>query len=181
MRFVVDAFELQGVLYAITGSQASFAYGEQRFTNDIDVVADIRSNQLPGLFAAFPKDQFYIYISEDGARYASEHGGQFNIIHPDSGLKIDVIVPGKRDGPDELQRRLQLPTAHNAFAWFITPEDLILKKMAFYRDGGSEKHLRDIAGILKVQREVLDREYIAKWSGQLGLDVIWELIRSKAG
>ncbi|RPJ03448.1 MAG: hypothetical protein EHM31_00745 [Candidatus Aminicenantes bacterium] len=37
-----------------------------------------------------------------------------------------------------------------------TPEDVILKKMVFYRDGGSDKHLRDIAGILKISSDAID-------------------------
>jgi hypothetical protein len=179
LRFIAYAFEHQGVLYAVTGSHASFAYGEQRFTNDIDVVARIQPHQLRGFLGEFPEDQFY--ISEDGAKYACEHGGQFNIIHPESGLKIDIIIPEKRDWPDELHRRIRLQTAENESAWFIAPEDLILKKMDFYREGGSEKHLRDIAGILKVQKENLDRQYISQWASRLGLSEIWEALLAKAG
>jgi hypothetical protein len=52
-------------------------------------------------------------------------------------------------------------------------EDVILKKMAFYRDGGSEKHLRDIAGILKISSGGIDLAYIGDWAKKLGLEEIW--------
>jgi hypothetical protein len=56
---------------------------------------------------------------------------------------------------------------------FASPEDVILKKMAFYRDGGSEKHLRDIAGILKISSGGIDLAYIEGWAKKLGLEEIW--------
>jgi hypothetical protein len=59
---------------------------------------------------------------------------------------------------------------------FSSPEDVILKKLEFYREGGSEKHLRDIAGVLKVQGDKIDRRYIAGWASRLGVADIWEEI-----
>jgi hypothetical protein len=48
--------------------------------------------------------------------------------------------------------------------------------MIYYREGGSEKHLRDITGILKVSGQDVDMAYIQKWVGDLGLGDIWESI-----
>lgn len=67
---------------------ASVAYGEPRFTNDIDIVADIRDEHIKGLKECFPADEFY--LSEDAVKMAIQRCQQFNIIHPSSGLKIDV-------------------------------------------------------------------------------------------
>ena len=58
-------------------------------------------------------------------------------------------------------------------AWFASPEDVILKKLEYFREGGSEKHIGDIAGILKVQQERIDRDYIAASARRLGLEEIW--------
>jgi hypothetical protein len=54
-------------------------------------------------------------------------------------------------------------------------------KMQYYREGGSEKHLRDITGILKISRDETDVAYITEWSGRLGLTDIWETIVRKVG
>ena len=48
--------------------------------------------------------------------------------------------------------------------------------MDFYREGGSEKHLRDITGILKISNDIIDIEYITKWADSLGLRDIWDAI-----
>jgi hypothetical protein len=58
-------------------------------------------------------------------------------------------------------------------AVFASPEDVILKKMEYFKAGGSDKHLRDIVGILKVSTEQMDRSYITLWAERLGLADIW--------
>jgi hypothetical protein len=147
---------------------------EYRFTNDLDVVARLDTTSLQALIDEFPAHQFY--VNEIGAHHAAFQGGQFNIIHPDSGLKVDVIVPREPDWPDQLARRVRLPTAGNRDIWFVSPEDLILRKMDFYRQGESEKHLRDIASMLKIKRVPIDLDYISTWAARLGLHEIWRLI-----
>ncbi len=123
LRFVSDAMAKHGIAYGFTGSQASSLYGENRFTQDIDVVAEIRS---PALLAAFlgEFDRAQFYVSDAGARHAIVAGGQFNIIHPGSSQKVDVIIQSKADWPDELVRRVELPLADGRPAWFIAAEDL---------------------------------------------------------
>jgi hypothetical protein len=179
LSFVAAAFERHGLTYAVTGSHASIAYGEYRFTNDIDVIVDLSPSQLPSLLSEFPKDGFY--VSEDGAKYAVLHGGQFNIIHQDTHQKVDVIVPKDPNWPDQLARRVRLPTDGNRDAWFIAPEDLILKKMDFYRDGGSDKHLRDIGSIVKTSGDQLDFAYVNEWATRLGLAEIWQELLRRSG
>lgn len=180
LRYVVDALEGLAIPYFITGSHAAMQYGEPRFTNDIDIVIDLPSSKVRELCAHFPIDDFY--VSEDAARAAATGGGQFNVIHPESGLKVDLIV-AKQDPLDleRLRRATRLPTPGGGNAMFSTPEDLILKKMDFYRQGGSEKHLRDIASILKISGERLDMGYVADWAARLGLDEIWDAILLRTG
>ncbi len=68
-----------------------------------------------------------------------------------------------------LQALLQLWHTEN-------PEDVIIKKMDFYKQGSSEKHLRDITGILKISGDAVDKAYIAEWAKSLGLTEIWNAI-----
>ncbi len=75
LGYLIDVLDRQKLRYAIVGSHASMAYGEQRFTNDIDVLIDLDSKTLVGFAAEFPFPQFY--ISEEAARVAAAKGGAF--------------------------------------------------------------------------------------------------------
>jgi hypothetical protein len=96
-------------------------------------------------------------------------------MHPDSGLKLDVMIPTAGDHSEiELARRIRVkPAGGDAEAFLAAPEDIIIKKMEFYREGGSEKHLRDIAGMLSVSNQIIDRQYIKAWAEKLDLLEIW--------
>lgn len=174
LRHLLDTLGRQDLEYAITCSHASMAFGESRLTNDIDVLVALNPEYLHVFLAAFPAPKFY--VSEDGARHAVKAGGMFNIIHPESGQKIDVIVPS--DGFDRWQpsRTVRAPVFPGREARFVAPEDLVLKKMQYYREGGSEKHLRDIAGMSKVLGARLDRAYIEMMSERMGLADVWRAV-----
>ncbi|MDH3743767.1 MAG: hypothetical protein OES47_01550, partial [Acidobacteriota bacterium] len=55
-------------------------------------------------------------------------------------------------------------------------EDVILMKLEYYRQGGSDRHVRDILGVLAVQGGNIDKDYIAKWADILRLESIWKEI-----
>ncbi|MBI3611343.1 MAG: hypothetical protein HY204_11680 [Nitrospirae bacterium] len=175
LRAVVKVLERLRIPYLVTGSIASMAYGEPRLTNDIDIVAEIRSERISDLLAAFPAPEYY--LSEEMIREAVRRFGQFNIIHPASGLKVDIII--RRDTPfdqSRFSRKKRLRPAKDYQADFAAPEDVIIKKMEFYKAGGSEKHLRDITGILRISGDEVDRDYIASWAERLGVMEIWDAI-----
>ena len=177
LRYVATVFEQLGVPYLITGSTATIAYGDPRFTNDIDVVVDLPATQIEKLLLAFPAAEFY--VSQSAVEAAVAHRHQFNIIHPTSGLKVDVIVASDSDFDRErLRRGRQLPVLPERTVPFASPEDVILKKMEYFREGQSEKHLRDIAGVLRVQGDRIDRAYIASWTAKLDLAEVWQRVVS---
>ncbi|MGH2620875.1 MAG: hypothetical protein ACRDHG_09950 [Anaerolineales bacterium] len=175
---LVKVFERLGISYLVTGSVASMAYGEPRLTNGIEVVADVQDKHIAGLLAAFPADEFY--VSGEAVREVITRRGQFNIIHPSSGLKVDVII--RKETAFERSRfgrRRRIRPAESYEADFAAPEDVIIKKMEYYREGGSEKHLRDITGIMKVSAGEIDEVYIAEWADRLGLRPIWDAINRR--
>lgn len=178
LRLVVVALDGVRASYAITGSQASIHYGEQRFTNDIDVVADLTIPQLGAFLDHFPIAEDF-YVSEAAARVAIRTGGQFNIIHSTSGQKIDVIIPASPFDRDALTRARTVTAVPGLSARLMAPEDLILKKLEFYREGGSEKHLRDIAGMLDVSWERIDVARIEYLVNEIGLRPEWQLVFDK--
>jgi hypothetical protein len=175
---VVSVFERLGIPYLVTGSVAAMAFGEPRLTNDIDIVAGIEEKHLRDFVTEFPLGEFY--ISEETIREAIHHQGQFNIIHPASGIKVDVII--KQDTPfdnSRFGRMHRIYPAESYQANFAAPEDVIIKKMEYYKAGSSEKHLRDIAGILKISGEMVDWDYITEWAKRLDLVDVWDAIRER--
>jgi hypothetical protein len=177
LQKIIEVFEKLSISYLVTGSVASMAYGEPRLTNDIDIVADIHLFHIPGLIAAFPNEDYY--IDAEMIKDAIHQVGQFNIIHPSSGLKVDVIL--KRDIPFDQSRFRRIRKIYPGLypADFASPEDVIIKKMEYYKLGGSEKHLRDIAGIFKISGEAIDSEYISRWAADLDLNEIWDMIKKR--
>jgi len=178
LRYITHILEEQGLHYFVTGSTATIFYGEPRFTNDIDVVVELSEPAITGFCRRFPPNEFY--VSEDAAREAVIHKSQFNIVHPTSGLKVDVIVPEASSfNASRFARIRRLHAADDLDVCFASPEDAIIKKMDYYRQGGSEKHLRDIAGVLKTTRDQIDVNYIQLWARQMGMQDLWLAIQKR--
>jgi hypothetical protein len=162
--------------YAVTGSMASITYGEPRYTNDIDIVVALPLNSVAALCREFPEPDFY--VSPEAAAEAVRNEGMFNVLHPASGLKVDLIVAKNTlFGRSQLQRgrRIHLNDEPGGDPVFCSPEDIILSKLEFYREGQSDKHVRDITGMLKMTAE-MDRAYIETWAARLGVDDLWRAI-----
>jgi hypothetical protein len=172
LRYIAETLDTLGVEYMIGGSHASIYYGEPRLTRDVDVVAALSLEKLPRLIERFPPDQFY--VDPTAAGEAVRTRGQFNVIHPDSGFKIDVYVnPDTPYDRVRLARRQRLPLGGDAVAWFARAEDVILYKLLYYRQGRSTLHVRDILGVLAVSGADLDRAYLQEWIERLGLGPQW--------
>jgi hypothetical protein len=175
MGLIIKAFESLKIPYMITGSQASAYYGEPRFTRYIDVVTELKGEQVDDFTRFFPGDEFY--CDKEMIKAEIKRRGQFNIIHSTSGLKIDIILTRATPfSKTEFSRRKPGSVSPEQEAYFASPEDVIIKKMDFYREGGSEKHLRDITGILKISSDIIDIDYITKWADSLSLRDIWDAI-----
>jgi hypothetical protein len=181
---VVNAFESLGISYLIGGSFASAVHGVVRATMDADLVADIQSSQVSSLVALLEKE-FYINAEMifDAVRYASS----FNLIHFETMFKVDIFILKQRPFDiNQMQRRISqsvgdLPTEK---AYFCTAEDIILAKLEWYRAGGeiSERQWRDILGVMELQDNRLDFEYLTKWSIALGVqDLLQKAIQSLQG
>ncbi len=176
LRSLVGILEKLELRYFVTGSVAAIYYGEPRLTNDIDVVVDLPESRIPELLQSFPPGEFY--LSEEALRRAVQRRGRCNIIHTPSSLKIDVMVAADTHfNRSRFERARRVKPDQELEASFASAEDVILKKMDFFREGGSEKHLRDITGILMVSGDHLDHDYIEGWADQMGLETIWRTIR----
>jgi hypothetical protein len=178
LRLLIDVLEDLEIRYVVVGSIASSAYGEPRYTMDIDVVVILQEQDVDAFCKCFPTPDFY--LDRDAVRQAVATAGQFNIIHPASGYKIDVIMaPDNAWGASQIRRRQRFRIVHDRDGNLASPEDVIIGKMLYYKEGESEKHMRDMTGILRAGTETLDRSYIEKWAREFGLSEIWQAVLSR--
>jgi len=164
--------EALGLRYMITGSVASTLYGEPRLTHDVDLVLDLDVPSITRLAAAFPLQEFYCAPEEIILLEAQRRQrGSFNIIHHDSGFKCDVYLAG-RDPLHRwaLERRRPIDVGASV-VWVAPPEYVVVRKLEYFREGGSQKHIDDIRGLIRLT--VLDRDELQRWIRSLGLTDAW--------
>ena len=175
MQMAASFFERRGIAYRIVGSMASMAYSEARFTNDIDILVDLSEDDAEQIETEFPAPEFYVSLS--AIKSAIRDRRQFNIIHIPSGLKLDIIQRKDNEfGTLDITRGQRLKSDGFYDAWFASPENVILMKLRYFQEGGSDKHLRDVASILLIQDKHIDREYIEQWARKLSVDQEWQLV-----
>ena len=175
--------ERLGIQYLIGGSLASSVHGEPRSTNDIDVVADLREQQIAAFVDAVRPEY---YVSVDAVREAVTSGGSFNIIHTDGAVKIDVFVAGNDAfNAERLRCRQRIRVSADAASsmYVDTAEHSVLRKLEWYRRGGevSERQWRDVVAILRIQGARLDRSRLHGWASRLGVSDLLSRADADAG
>lgn len=171
-----NILEKLGISYAIGGSIASSIYGKIRFTEDADITVEPFDNQADKLFELL-KPRYY--ISKDAMYQALKLRQSFNVIHLESAFKIDVFIQKGSSFEKQLMSRrksLKLSDFLGKSFSVVSPEDIILLKLQWYREGGcsSERQWNDVLGVLAVQAKRLDFEYLKKWSSILGINNLLE-------
>jgi hypothetical protein len=163
-----------GMPHMLAGSFASAFHGTPRATQDIDFVIDATRVALD-VFVAQASDAGY-YVDADRAREALRQRRQFNVIDARSGWKADLVVRKERlFSREEFARRV--PATILGVALFVaSAEDTILAKLEWAARTDSERQLMDVAGILRVKRAALDRDYIDRWAQALGVADLWQRV-----
>jgi hypothetical protein len=164
------------ITYYLTGSMASNYWGIPRTTHDLDFVIQLPPSAVGKIVSAFSPDYF---IDEASVRAAYQPPHQFNAIDTRSALKVDFWLPRPEPFDKEMLRRRVQADLFGEPAWITTAEDSILHKLVWHRMTPSERQLGDAAGVMAVQGENLDRAYLQKWAGFLGVTV--ELDRLLSG
>lgn len=171
LRILIETLEALEIPYALGGSIASIVYGEPRTTRDIDVVADLQTGDVDRMAARMPEPDFF--LDPVAARKAVNATRPFNVLHPASGMKIDVFPPADEIARRQIERSTRVEIEPDLRPRFSPPEELIVQKMRYYSEGGSDKHLRDIASMLAISGEAIDREEVGRLASPLGLDDVW--------
>ena len=182
---LVAAFDALGVSYHVGGSVASSAYGVARSTLDVDIVADLSQKHVSSLVRTLEESY---YVDAKLIQEAIRRERSFNLVHLETMLKVDVFI--SKDHPFDrecLKRRRQEtieegPTS-TAVLYMTSPEDIILRKLTWYRSGGevSERQWNDVLGVLKVQSSALDVPYLRLWAERLEVADLLRRVFEEAG
>lgn len=180
---VAGIFERLHVPYLVGGSLASSLHGLPRATQDVDFVAALREEHVGILVSALETN---FYIDAGAIRAAIHHRSSFNAIHLETMFKIDVFIPKDDEATQqEMQRRQSyaLAEAPQREITVASPEDVILQKLHWFRlgSGVSDRQWQDVLGVMKVQGDALDEEYLARMAAQMDLVDLLECARGEAG
>jgi len=163
-----------GIDYAISGGMAVSVWGRPRATFDIDILVKLKEPDIPRLVKELKTFDDLGYIDEEAAVKALERRGEFNFIHSETQLKIDFWIIGNDPlSLNELERKVSKKIGKQNVN-FVSPEDLILSKLRWYRESESTRHLEDIESILKISGDKLDMSYLKKWAAEQGTSEVLE-------
>lgn len=162
------------VAYMVTGSAASMAYGIPRVTLDIDMVVELTAVQTGLLPLAFPSKDFYCPPREViGIEIERASRGHFNVIHMETGFKADFYPMGN----DPLHRwgmaRRRRVEMFGEAIMLAPPEYVIVRKLEYFHEGGAEKHLQDIHGMLAISGDLINLIELEPLIQQRGLQEAW--------
>jgi hypothetical protein len=164
--------------YFISGSVAAIVYGEPRLTNDIDLIISLSDNDIIKFIAAFPSDLFYCPPEEViKTEIKRTSRGHFNLIHQETGFKADVYLTGQEKLQKwALENKVKINFAGSDI--FLAPvEYVIIKKLEFYKEGNSQKHIEDVKNILISSESLINFVFLNKNLKDLGLEEVWSLVR----
>jgi hypothetical protein len=173
------AFEQLGIPYFVGGSVASSVLGQARHTNDIDIVAQLFEHQVAPLIDALGPD---FDVDDEALREAARQRKSWNVFYTPLFVRIDLFISRGGDFErSELARRMRIELAPGATLYVQSPEDLVLRKLLWFRQGGetSERQLNDVVGVIRIQL-ALDFTYCEEWAARLGISDLLQRARAEA-
>ena len=163
-----------GIPYMVTGSVAAMLYGEPRMTHDVDLVVELHRNSIDTLVREFPVSEFYLPpVEVIGIEIARRQRGHLNIIHHRTGYKADLYIQGNdllHEWGMKHKRVMQIAGEEISIA---PVEYVIVRKLEYYREGGYQKHILDIAAMVRISEQLLSMTVIEKWVDKFSLNKEW--------
>ena len=175
---ITTALDQAGITYMLVGSFASTYYGAPRTTQDIDLVIAATPAQLRGFAALLPSDEYYVDLN--AALEAHRRESLFNVIDQATGWKIDLIPRKSRAFSVEEFGRRQPVSVQGISLFVASAEDVVVSKLEWAKLAQSQRHIEDVAGMLKMRGDSLDRAYLEKWILELGLKAEWSAAQRAA-
>jgi len=166
LRIIVGRLQSEGIPYMLTGSVAMSFYAQPRMTRDIDLVVECRGVESDVWVRLFGAD---CYVSREAVEDAMRRGGMFNIIDNESLAKADIIVRRDEEYRHAEFERRQRRNVNGLDVDVVTPEDLLLSKLLWWKEGDSPVQRLDLQGLIHARPD-LDRAYLEKWADRLGVD-----------
>ena len=177
-QLFTDKLNTGEIPYAVTGSVASITYGEPRMTHDIDIVIEMSTDRIDELIKAFPAGEFYIPPVEVlKTEILRTSRGHCNIIHFGTGFKADIYFTGVNQFQKWAITNARSFEYNNSKIAIAPPEYVIIKKLEFYKEGNSQKHINDIKSIIFNSKGLIDFLLLEKYISEFGLQKEWELCR----
>lgn len=175
----IAPLEQAKIQYFVTGSVATILYGDPRLTHDIDVVIHLTDNEIETFASLFPEEDYYIPPKEViRIETKRETGGHFNLIHHQTGLKADIYPDANDPFHKWALRHVRRMEVRPQFSINIAPpEYVIIRKLEYYREGGSDKHLKDIASVIAVSGHILDQKFLTSEIENRSLQRPWSKVR----
>jgi len=147
----------------LTGSFALAYYATPRMTRDLDIVVDLREKDVERFTGAFLAD---FYRDPGAAREAVAAQRMFNLMHLQTGIKVDFIVrKGTEYREVEFSRRRAVSFSGGE-TYIVSREDLILAKLVLAAESNSEMQRRDIKSLV---HSSLEQAYLRRWAASLGV------------
>ena len=170
----IEPLNRVAISYMVTGSVASLLYGEPRLTHDVDLVVELDASGAAQFARLFPVDQFYCPPEEVIRAEASrENRGHFNLIHHATGFKADIYPAGQDPLHHWAMSHRRGVQIEQTRVWVAPPEYVIVRKLQYYQEGRSPKHLRDIQRMLDISPDSIDRAELSARIADLGLQAVW--------
>jgi hypothetical protein len=164
IRTITSSLEEKRIPYMISGSLAFNIYCIPRMSMDIDMVIELNLTNVNDFFNIFSTGY---YIDQDTVIQEIKNHGMFNIIDHRSGFKIDFMIRKNTEYRQlEFSRKVR-KVLLDIPVWMVSPEDLIISKLAWIQELQSGKQSQDIM-MLQALPEI-DRDYIDSWCKKLNL------------
>lgn len=178
---VAASLDAVGAEYFVGGSVASSFQGEPRATNDIDMVVALPLRRVAAFARALGSE---FEVDQEMVKEALARAGSANIFYLPLVMKIDLFGLGEApfDEAEFARRRRVRVRATGEELWLKSPEDSVLRKLLWYREGGevSDRQWRDVVEVLRVSGDGMSVDYLDSWAPRLGLARLLARARAEA-
>ncbi len=175
--FFIKPLETVGIGYMVTGAVAAIVYGEPRLTHDIDLVIDLKPDKIEVFHDSYKKEAFYVPpIEVLRVEAARSYRGHFNLIHHKTGFKADIYLKGEDELHKWAFKNLEMEKIDDYKAAVAPIEYVIIRKLMYFEEGHSQKHLDDIRHMLYHNKDGANLNKIQEFVNKYNLSQIWKLI-----